>query len=123
MTKKERRRNTRVSFEASVDLSFDDKSYKNCEIRNLSINGVFVLGDFNRNISDKCKITLHLSGATTKVSLRMKGNIARAEKKGIGIHFYEMDLDSFHHLKNIVYYNTANPDDVQDEFLDNFLPQ
>ena len=123
MTKQERRRNTRVSFEASVDLSFDDKSYKNCEIRNLSINGVFVLGAFNRNISDKCKITLHLSGATTKVSLRMKGNIARAEKKGIGIHFYEMDLDSFHHLKNIVYYNTANPDDVQDEFLDNFLPQ
>ncbi len=124
MENKERRKNTRVPFEASVDLRFKGKTFKDCDIRNLSINGMFVLGGLKRNIGERCDITLHLTGAKTKVSLRMKANIVRLEETGIGLHFYEMDLDSFHHLKNIVYYNSLNPDDMEDEFLDNvILPQ
>ena len=48
----------------------------------------------------------------------MTGEVIRKTEEGIGIRFEEIDIDSFFHLKNIVYYNTDNPDLVAEPYLE-----
>lgn len=112
-TTEEHRKNTRVHFEALIDLTCGGKSFTGCETDNLSTKGVFVLGAKDLQIDDQCNLTLHLSGGQNIV-LSMKGRVQRITDTGVGIHFTETDLDSFTHLKNIIYYNSENPDTITD---------
>lgn len=115
MATDERRKSTRVSFQTTANLHFADADFSNCETEDLSIKGVFVLGINGRAIGDRCAVELHLSGASSELLLEMQGEIVRVVAKGVGIKFFEIDLDSFNHLKNIVYYNSENPDELTGE--------
>lgn len=111
----DRRHNVRVSFHATVDLDFSGQQYQGCETDNLSTKGVLVLGITDRDIGESCLVTLHLAGSRDDLTLSMQGEIMRLEDRGIGIHFTEIDLDSYTHLRNIIYYNVDDPDSL-DEF-------
>lgn len=111
-----RRKNTRVFFQAIADLHFDNKCYNKCETRNLSVSSIFIVGVDDQKEGSQCEIALHLSGATSDLLLKMKGEIVRCEAEGIALRFFETDLDSYYHLKNIVYYNAENPDEFNEEF-------
>jgi hypothetical protein len=115
---KEKRRTTRVKFHTSVDLKFVDKLYEQCEILDLSVKGVFVLGVTNCEPGQECEVTLQLSGVSSELKLKMKAKVARVTKDGIGLNFHEVDLDSFSHLKYIVYYNSENPDLLDENYLE-----
>ncbi len=121
MDKDERRRNTRVQFRTSADVTFGEKTYPDCETSDLSINGVFISGLDEHKPGEKCTLVLRLHGGDTSLKIEVKGEATRLTAKGIAIHFSEMDLDSFQHLRNIVYYNADNPDKVSDEYLDHSL--
>lgn len=111
-----RRKNSRVAFHATVSLSFAGARYEQCETRDLSLRGVFVVGIHGHKPGELCDVVLCLTGTTSSLCLRMKGEVARVEADGFGLHFREIDLDSFYHLKNILYYNSENPDQLDDEF-------
>ncbi len=113
-----RRKNSRVPFQATITLDFPEKSYQDCETRDLSLKGVFVLGITGHGIGEQCDISLHLVGSSSDLALKMKGEVIRIESDGLALHFYETDLDSFYHLKNILYYNSGNPDKLDQEFSD-----
>lgn len=115
MADDERRRSTRVLFQATVTLHFDDADFPDRETSDLSIKGVFVQGITGRSIGDRCAVELHLAGTSSQLLLRMDGEVVRVEKNGIAIKFSEIDLDSFYHLRNIVYYNSENPDELAGE--------
>ncbi len=110
----DRRHNTRVAFHATVDLDFAGRKFSGCETENLSTKGVLVLGITDRALGDSCDIALHLSGTSHDISLTMLGEVVRLEDNGIGIRFTEIDLDSYTHLRNIIYYNSADPDSLEE---------
>ena len=113
----EQRKNTRVPFHATITVSFPDKTYDHCETQDLSLKGVFVKGiNDPRAEGDRCSLSLHLSGASSDISLHMSGEVVQTRDDGIGLHFCEIDLDSFFHLKNIIYFNSEDPDILGDEF-------
>lgn len=118
MGNSERRRNTRVTFNTLADVKFPDNTYTDCETRDLSMNGVFVVGPQRKKIGEKCEIALHLSGGRADISVVIRGEVSRISDKGLALHFYEIDLENFQHLKNIVYYNSENPDEVFNEWPD-----
>lgn len=118
MNKKERRRNARVKFGTTVNLQFSDHLYEKFPISDLSVKGLFVQGISDRRQGEKCEISLQLSGGTSEVILTMKGAVIRVTPDGIGIHFEEITLDSFSHLKKIVYYNSADPDDLHENYVE-----
>lgn len=113
-----RRKNSRVPFQATISLDFPNKSHEECETRDLSIKGVFVVGVTGHQAGDKCLVSLRLAGSTSNLTLKMKGEVVRVKEDGLGLHFYEIDLDSFYHLKNILYYNSGDPDKLQEELAD-----
>ena len=118
MAQKERRRNARVEFKTTVNLQFDGQQYKDCAVSNLSVKGLFVRGITDRRQGEKCKISLQLSGSSSELILNMKGVIVRVTPEGVGIHFEEINFDSFYHLKNIVYYNSEDPDSLTENYVE-----
>ncbi|MFC1524298.1 PilZ domain-containing protein [Thermodesulfobacteriota bacterium] len=118
MDENERRTNTRVAFQTLADIIFPDHRYQQCHTRNVSLTGIFIIGPQGRKIGEQCEAVVHLTGGASDISVTVKGLVSRITDEGIGLKFNEIDLDSFQHLKNIVYYNAENPDDVNDEFLD-----
>ena len=114
-TADERRRNTRVSFEATIDLTCGKKIFSGCKTQNLSIKGVLVLNVTGLQEGDVCDLILHLAGGPD-INLSMKGVVQRVTERGIGVKFTETDLDSFSHLKKIIYYNSENPDSIDESY-------
>jgi hypothetical protein len=53
-------------------------------------------------LNEDVHVRILLSGTSSELSLNLKGRIARHDPRGLAIHFYEMDLDSFTHRKNII---------------------
>ena len=43
--------------------------------------------------------------------------VVRADETGIGVRFLEMDPASFVHLKNLLYFNTGNPEAIDAEII------
>lgn len=118
MDNDERRKNTRVTFHTTMDVTFADAVYTDRATENLSTKGVFIDNVFGRTLGEICSLTLKLSGTATDLSLAMNGEVVRMTKKGIGIHFKDMDLDSFSHLRRIIYYNCGNPDKIDEDYID-----
>jgi hypothetical protein len=117
MSNRNKRQNVRVDFHSFVDLFFPDRHLEQCTTRDLSLNGIFVIGIKGRSQGEQCKVILHLVGGSSDVRLVMKGEVTRVDSQGLALHFTEVDLDSFIHLRNIVYYNSGDPDLVEKEWL------
>lgn len=114
---RERRRNTRVPFQTTADVVFRDKRYQQCATENLSVKGISVLGITGHQLGETCDLSLALSGSTSHLRLTMKGKVVRVDADRIALNFIEIDLDSFYHLKNIIYYNSNDPDTIEQELM------
>ncbi len=118
MGRKERRKNIRVAFQTTGTLRFADGEYAHCQTKDLSLKGVFIPGIVDREPGEKCHVTIHLSGTSSELKINMTGEVVRKTEEGIGVYFDEIDIDSFFHLKNIVYYNTDHPDQIAEPYLE-----
>lgn len=119
----ERRKNTRVAFRTTALVSFADRSYEEIDVRDLSLKGAYLYGVTGRNEGDMCDIDLLLSGTSSELKLTMRGEVARTDDFGAGIHFKEVDIDTFFHLKNIVYYNSDDPDALEEDVVDTVVEE
>lgn len=109
----ERREYARVGFRTVIDLTFPDQEFHHCETRDLSVAGTFIAGLRDRQRGTFCHVILHLSGESSDLLLKMRGEVVRIENGGVAIQFVDVDPDSFFHLKNIVYLNyLQNSDDI-----------
>jgi hypothetical protein len=113
MANEEKRKNTRVFFHTTASVRFAEDFFDQRGIRDLSLKGVYVEGVFGHNPGERCDVALFLSGTSSEVKLSMTGEVIRADASGVGICFSEIDIDTFFHLKNIVYYNAADPDQLE----------
>ena len=113
MTKmKDRRRESRVPYGATADLSFGKKSFKGYETRDISITGTYIEGLRGPKKGEQCSINLALLGDASELLLKMKGEAVRVEEEGVAIEFMDVTRDCFYHLKNIAYVISVNPDDI-----------
>ncbi len=112
----EKRRNTRVNFKTNVVLKSDDFTIKaEANSDDLSLKGLHVQTAEDVPMDTLCDVELHLTGTTEDVTLNMKGKVVRKDDSGIGVKFESIDIDSFTHLKNILMYNTEDPEALGDE--------
>ncbi|MBI5558605.1 MAG: PilZ domain-containing protein [Deltaproteobacteria bacterium] len=121
MAHEEKRKNTRVFFHTTASVRFAEDFFDQLEIRDLSLKGVYVEGVLGHRSGEHCDIALFLSGTSSEVKLSMTGEVIRTDGRGAGIRFSEIDIDTFFHLKNIVYYNAADPDKLERD-MDEIVP-
>ena len=99
MNQKNRRKNERVPFQTSASLCFADAVCVNRDVTDLSMRGAFVAGVSGMKVADQCQVELFLSGASSSLRLKMLGEVVRVSDEGVGLHFIELDPDTFFHLK------------------------
>jgi len=87
------------------------------QTRDISLKGIYCYSDVKFSVGTVCDIELHVSDSDKKLVLFLKGIVVRTEEEGMGITFKEMDLDSFFSLKNILNYNTGDPELIEQEFI------
>lgn len=108
----EKRRHPRVNFKTQIKISLEGGGRQielEGDSKDLSLKGVFVrAGEESLDAGTPCDISIYLTGGIDEIRLAMKGSVVRSNKDGMGIVFDSMDVDTYSHLKNIVYYNSVD---------------
>ncbi len=107
----EKRKHSRVGFSTAIEilLQADGKEVKLAgNSMDLSLKGIFVNAEETFASGTKCLVNVYLTGGIDKIELQMKGTVVRMSDNGMGIIFDSMDVDTYSHLKNIVYYNSSD---------------
>ena len=114
----EQRKHIRVPFKTVAylwSLKQDAKEIRCDQTRDISLKGLYCYSDIKFSTGTPCELELHLTSTSSKLVLFFKGRVVRTDEKGMGIRFEEMDLDSFLLLKNILNYNTGDPEQIDRE--------
>jgi len=112
-----RRRRTRVPFHTRVRFIIQGKALVSSDSKDLSLTGVYFLTDLRPEEEATGEVEITLGLGIHPLTLRFKGVVARADENGIGVRFLEMDPAAFAHLKNLLYYNTGNPEAIDAEII------
>jgi len=118
VTDNEQRKYIRVPFKTVAclwSLKQDAKEIRCDQTRDISLKGIYCYSDIKFSVGTPCEMELHLTDTGSKVVLFLKGRVVRTDAEGMGIKFEEMDLDSFFLLKNILNYNTGDPEQIDRE--------
>lgn len=90
-----RRKFHRINLSERVDLEFSDDSYDCCQIKNLSLTGMFVSGKFPQKQEETCKINLFHKTKTSKTRLHASAIVVWGNEMGVGLKFTSMTHDSY----------------------------
>ncbi len=113
----DKRRGTRVMFNVKAELTYDNNIIRG-EVRNLSLKGMLVAAETAVPEDTDVDIKIYLSGASSSLTLDMKGTVVRGDENNLAILFQEIDVESFIHLRSVVGYNEGNEEKIMREFYD-----
>lgn len=117
----ERRRNLRVTFRSSVTVTDLGKeggrtvSAGSDATRDISLKGLYVVTAEPLPAGTPCLISLRLVGDSSDLQLKIQGTVIRTDGTGMAVIFDSMDIDALIHLKNILYYNSGDPERIDAE--------
>jgi Tfp pilus assembly protein PilZ len=106
----DKRGRIRSNYDTTVALLFGEKTISSKHTKDISLNGLFVLTDHQVKIGDECKVIITLNSQVADLTLRLNAHVTRTTAEGIALTFKEMDIETYQHLKNIVLYNSDDPE-------------
>jgi len=112
----EERRFTRVPFQVYTELKTKDAVYTSNLISNLSVGGCLLPVHSDIVPGTDCKILISLEGSDDEIVIKITGQVMRVNAHSVAVKFKLIDPESLFHLQNIIRYNAADPDKVEDEF-------
>ena len=105
----ERRAFSRVECAVDATLQVEDESFPS-KIRGLSLNGALIDTAASPRKGDKVTVTL-----TMALTVRCPGRVVRAERRGLGVAFEDLDQESLAHLRDIVSAHGVAPEAIDKE--------
>jgi hypothetical protein len=112
-----RRRRTRAPFHTRARFIIQGEALVSSDSKDLSLTGVYFFTTVRPEKGTTGEVEITLGLGKHPLTLRFKGVVARTDENGIGVRFLEMDPTSFIHLKNLLYYNTGNPEAIDAEII------
>ena len=99
----------RIPFRAKAEMNANGIIYSTAEISNLGLGGclLHVLSQFAADTP--CTVKFVMTGASSELSIRMRGRVVRNCPNAIAVQFTEIDNDSLFLLQNLIRNNTADP--------------
>lgn len=113
---RDRREFTRVPFEMDVDVELESRDRIAARSKDVSLKGLFLQCEPQPTVGVTCAATLHFAGRDVDLRIETVGRVVRADEGGIGIEFSAVNSGGLDHLKNLVLYNSNEPDAVMREF-------
>ena len=110
----DRRGRTRVGYHGRAEIWLEGSRIPEAILRDISINGLFAETGEKAEIGRPCEVVI-LLGPGDGQAVRIEGRISRSEETGFAIEFKAIDPESYDHLRNIVLYNSPEPDRIEAE--------
>jgi len=104
-----RRKFHRIDFEGMANLDFLNCRYECCPIKNLSLTGMYVEGNFKLQRIKNCYIKLFHNDKSGNNSLEIHGEVVWCNDKGAGFRFINMTLENYELLHEILTRNAEYP--------------
>jgi hypothetical protein len=112
-----RREFTRVATTLTGKLSAGEISATvSGQTTDISLGGLFLTCDASLPIGTECKLVLFFGEPNNQIRIEAEGRIARVDSEGVGVELTVVELGSFEHLRNLVLYNTSEPQQAEEEF-------
>jgi hypothetical protein len=114
---KDRREFVRVPFDTTAEIHIDGRVVRATGAIDVSMNSLRIAADckdFPPGLPCSAKIFLAASG--DGITIEARGAVTRCEGGTLVMRFSELDLDSFHHLRQLILYNTEEPEKAEEQF-------
>ena len=113
----ENRKHTRVTTELEAELTLEDKAHYRGKIKNISFSGAYL---FCHNPSDITpgstgQLSIILQSSPHQSTIEFACKIVRTDESGTGLKFISIDLAGYQQFRNMMIYNSADPDRLMDE--------
>ena len=102
-----------------ASLEFDGVRYDSCCIKDLSLSGMFVFGDFNQKTGDECIIRYSQESTASHFQFKAKAKVTRIANDGLAIEYVSMPFDSYMLLQTTLLYEAVDPMDICLEIPEN----
>jgi hypothetical protein len=107
---------SRIPLRLEVQLLLEDGSEVFGNGVDLSLKGAFCETEASPPVGTPCTVALTFDSGDNKLSFYAAGRIARVADHGLAVEFTELELESFHHLRNLIRFNAPDPEAVDREF-------
>ena len=111
-----RRKFHRVQFDGMVTLQFADENYDCCQIKNLSLTGMYVTGDFQQHEIENCQVRLFHSEKSGNNCLKATGEVVWSNDEGAGFRFTKMTFENYMLLLTTLINKAKQPAIILNEF-------
>jgi hypothetical protein len=101
---------SRSCVRLEVEVVSGDARIASGQTRDVCMKGIFVFSDQRLPVGSRCRIVLRMGDPPSDIHMEADGAVVREEPEGFAVEFAEMDLESFHHLRNLVLYNSSDPE-------------
>jgi len=117
MEKPDRREFIRVPFRTNLSIRTQDRTFWSRSSLDISMTGLRARTDEPPPAEGaECEVEIVLSDAEPPVIIEARGAVVRSAPGTIAVHFTEIDLDSFDHLRQVILNNAGDPDRADEEF-------
>jgi hypothetical protein len=111
-----RREFTRISFQIDVELTAEPFPSIDCELRDVSLNGLYLVCADPLPLGTDCRVALLLGGPEHPSRIEVHATVTRVEAAGMGLEITGiLGVESFEHLRNLVLYNAPQREQVEQE--------
>ncbi len=116
MQPSDRRSFVRVPFNTETEVQVDKRVIRSSEGIDVSLSGLRLASSEAVDPGTLCQVKIILQTPDTRLFIEAKGTVIRSAAGTLGIQFTELDLDSYLHLRQLILYNTEEPEKAEQEF-------
>lgn len=106
----------RIDFDGQANLKFIDGFSNCCQVKNLSLTGMYVTGNFLEYQQRNCVIKIFHREKSGNNSLQVYGEIVWSNDAGAGVRFTSMALEHYILLQTTLITNAEEPATILREF-------
>lgn len=114
----DRRDFLRVPFNTEVEVKAGARVIRSNKGINISMSGLHFSSDEPAAPpGTPCHARVILSAPGHRLAIEADGSIIRSEPGSLTVEFTGLDLDSYHHLRQLILNNTDDPEKAEQEFI------
>lgn len=122
MSAQEKRCHFRIHFKRQVQLDFSSEVYDNCQIKNISLGGMFITGKLPHKVNDQCYVTISQQSKTSSLTFKAQTKIVRKDDEGIALQFVSMSFEDMVSLELILLFEPREKSSDVEQALPTDLP-
>ncbi len=108
----------RIPFATQVTIRSGDLLIRSEAGINVSMSGLRIsTGETAPSAGSLCSVRILLGAHDNRVAIEAKGKIVRSAPGSLAVEFTELDLDSYHHLQQLIINNAEDPEKAEREFV------